>query len=174
MKTILMRVVVLIIVLVGIWYVWPTGSSAPEAIPSASVRPSPSASPTIIPTKTPVKTPARTPTPTPAGTPIPDVAPTITSVTAYEVSPGTTAEPAGWWVRIVGTLPNSCAQLNGASFSRDGNAFMVSLPAMNVGDVCAQTLRTFTQTIRLSDLSLTPGIYSVFVNARSWTSFIID
>lgn len=84
-----------------------------------------------------------------------------------------TAEPSGWWIRIVGTLTNSCMQLTGPSFSRDGNTFMVSLPAQNVGEACTQVAQQFTQTIRLSDLSLAPGLYTVSVNGKTWTSFIV-
>lgn len=98
------------------------------------------------------------------------VIPVITSVTAYKM----TTEPAGWWIRIVGTLANGCMQLTGGpSFSRDGNTFLVSLLARSEGQVCTQIVREFTQAVRLSDLSLAPGLYSVYVNGQSWTSFII-
>lgn len=170
MKTTLLRIIVIIIALAGVWYFWPKSSVEPEATPTPEVTLSPTPSPSVLPTKTPIKTPTPSPkAPEGTATPTATAAPTISAVTAYQM----TTEPAGWWVRIVGTLANGCMQLTGASFSRDGNTFMVSLPAQSTGQVCTQIAQQFTQTVRLSDLSLASGLYTVFVNNRSWTSFIV-
>ncbi len=108
----------------------------------------------------------RVPTPTP--TPTPHL--TITSVTPFKA----TAAPAGWWVRIQGMLPNMCTNLLNASFSRDGNSFIVTLPTETIGDVCAEVARSFTYTLLLANPDLEPGLYTVIVNGQNWTSFIIE
>lgn len=105
--------------------------------------------------------PSSTPTPTPT------VTPTITSVSMYS----TRTNPSDWWIRIVGTLPDSCTHVTNPSFSRSGNAFLVTFLAQTTGDVCAQVIQNFTQTIQLSDTSLPAGMYTVYVNDRQWTSF---
>lgn len=169
MKTTTIWVVAGIIVLGGIWYFWPKQVAAPEATPTrtptSDVGATPSPTPTATPKKNPTPTPTRTPTPTGVGA----TEPTLTSVTPYQTS----TDPAGWWIRIVGTLANGCMQLTGPSFSRDGTTFLISLPVQSVGQVCTQMVRQFIQTINIAPASLEPGLYTVSVNGQQWTSFII-
>lgn len=169
MKNIITWVIAIVIVLGGAWLLWPKSSSTPEATPTP-LAVTPSTSPSVSPTPTesvqPKKTPTPTPTPTlPLGT---AVTPTITSVTAYQ----TQTEPSGWWVSIKGSFSGVCARPLSPSFSRDGNTFLIVLPAQSVAnDAC---MATFDQTLLLAHDPLAPGIYTVSVNGQSWTSFIVS
>jgi hypothetical protein len=134
---------------------------------SSLITPSPSPSPT--PTPTPTKKVARTPAPSIVATATPVIAPTIISVTPYT----TTEQPSpGWWIKIFGTLPSSCTELVNPSFYRDGNSFFVTLPVQLSSGECMK--KTFTQSISIAPASIAAGIYTVYVNDKQWTSFIIE
>lgn len=170
MKNKILLVIAIAVVLGGIWYFWPENFVEPEI----TLSPTPSASISVLPTPTPSPQPKKTPKPTvqatPTATPTPTIAPIINSVTAYQK----TDEPApGWWISIVGILPNACSQLLSPSFSQDDNTFLVSLPAQSSAQ-CTQYVQTFTQRINIAPASLAPGLYTVSVNDRELTSFIIE
>jgi hypothetical protein len=175
MKTLSFWILAVVIVLGGMWMFWPKSSLAPEATQT----PTPTgvgATQTPTPTPTPVKSvqprKTATPTPTPSPTSVGVTVPNITSVTAYQ----TTTQPAGWWIRIVGNLPNPpqgmCYQLDSPSFSENDGAYYVMLESPHFAQASVCVL-PFIQTLSLGASSLTPGMHTVYVNGHQWTSFIV-